>query len=240
MSDVLNLGAMNWFSVVDTMAIWLMVLVMMVVFGLMLYFIWDWTRWSVYVEILRQVGEPYVQVTRNKEGKVVSKEMKINYESSPHAGRIYQKKLKSGGSKEYFKIKGTTWDYLNHFGNNAFYFRKASWFGDFKKKGIKLFVHPEKGMVPMLLSNPGFELSGVTLNEVIGSISDSLYEREQLYGDDFWGKYGQIITISFLIGFLVIGMMFIIKYQDVFWANSMNALRITIDAVKETAAPALK
>lgn len=239
MSDPLNLAAINWGSSLDSIIIWTLAIVFMILFAWMLYVVWDWTRWNIYVEIIRQVGEPFWEITKDEAGNELSRELKINYESDPRKARLYEKKLKSGGSKEYFRIKGTTWDYQNYFNNNAFYFRIPTWFGDFKKKGIKLFKHPEKGLVPITMSNEGFEVSGVSLNEVIGSISDSLYEREQLYGNDFWTKYGNIITISFLIAFLVVGMMFIIKYQDVFWANSMKALQTTLQAVKESAAPAL-
>jgi len=239
MTDVLNLGSINWINITDTIFIWLGIIVLMLVFGFIFYLIYDWLRYTIYVELIRQVGEPFYDEIRDNTGKVISKELKINYESSPMKARLYEKKLRSGGFKEYFKIKGSSWDYYNYFPNNAFYFRKTTSLLDFKKKGIKLFLHPEKGLVPLLMSNPGITLSGVSLNEVIGSISDSLYEREQLYGSDFWGKYGQIITITFLIGFLVIGMIFIIKYQEVFWANSMNALQTTISAIKDTAAPVL-
>ena len=75
---------------------------------------------------------------------------------------------------------------------------------------------------------------------MIGAVTDSLHEREQLYGEDFWSKYGAMITIASLMAFFVIGMIFMIKYQDVFWKNAMSGLQSTIQAVKEVSAPVLK
>lgn len=229
----LNLGSVDVVSMTDTLVIWTLVFVFVIVFGLILYFLYDLMRYNVKVELLRQVGEPF-EVEQDDH---VTK--KINIYSEEKSGRLYQKKIKGGGIKEYFKIKGTDWDYQNYFDDTAFYFRKKGIL-DFRNKGIRLFVDPYKGLIPIYMSNPGLKTQPVTLNEVIGAISDSLHERDALYEGDFWDKYGSIITIASLIGFFVIGMLFIIKYQDVFWKNSMQSLSATINAIKEVSAPALQ
>lgn len=226
----LNLETINFGSIFDTVMVWVWVLVAFVAIGLLIFFLLQMINYNIEAELIYPVGEAFI----NEDGKKL-----INFESDKKPARLYKKKTGGGGSIEYFKIGGTNWNYQNYFKPESFYFRKKGLF-DFKTKGIKLFVSQEKGLVPLLMSNPGFIHAGTTLNEVIGAISDSLHEREMLYRNDFWSKYGQIITISFLIGFLVIGMLFIIKYQDVFWQNSMSALQSTINAVKETASPVLK
>lgn len=227
------LGSINWLSASNTIMVWILVFVFVIIFGLIAYWLYTITTYTVQVEMIRQVGNPYY-IEENGE-----KKLQINYQSSNKAGKIYQKKLKSGGFKEYFHIKGTNWDYLNMFNDYDFYNRKPNSILDFKKTGIKLFIDKQKGLVPLRLANPGFDYSGITLNEVIGAVTDSLYEREQLFGNDFWTKYGTMITIASLMAFFIIGMIFLIKYQDVFWKNAMSGLSSTIQAVKEVAAPAL-
>lgn len=206
------------------------VFVFILVFGVLFYWLYIEMSYNIEVEIMRQVGEPF-----NKDDK-----KKINYESEYKKGKLYEKKTSAGGYKEYFKIKGSSWDYENYFPMEFFHTRKPSGILDFKKKGIKLFRDQQKGLVPISLSNPSFEQHNITLNQVIGSISNSLRERDQLYRQDFWTKYGTLITVSFLIGFFVIGMLFIIKYQEIFWDNSMRGLQSVLNTIKETASPSLE
>lgn len=222
----INIDTTSLMSSFDSFIMWSIVLVGVIALGLIMYWLYTITTYNVQVELLRQVGETY-----DDDGK-----KKINYRSDQKVGKIYQKKLKSGGFKEYFRIKGTNWDYLNFFSDQDFYMRKPSGILDFKKLGIKLFMDQKKGLVPLRLSNPGFTYADTSLNEVIGAITDSLHEREMLYGNDFWSKYGNLITVASLMAFFVIGMIFLIKYQDVFWENSMNGLRSTIEAVKQVSA----
>ena len=128
----------------------------------------------------------------------------------------------------------------SYYWNLAFYFRTPTWFLDFKRKGIKLLVDEKRGLVPLMVSNPGIVDVGTSLNEVVGSISDGLHEREMLYDQDFWAKYGNVVAIGMLIGFFVIGMIFIIKYQETFWENSMNGLQAVLKTIQDTASPTLK
>lgn len=230
-----GLGDINFGGAIDSIMIWTLILVGMIGGGLIIYWLYTITTYRIQVELIRQVGQPYY-IEDEETGE---KTLKINYESDFKSARIYQKKLKSGGFKEYFQIKGTNWNYLNFFQDSDFYFKKAKNVLDFTKQGIKLFVDQTRGIVPLRLANPGFEYSEVTLNEVIGAVTDSLHEREMLYGDDFWSKYGSLITIASLMAFFVIGMIFLIKYQDTFWQNSMKALTSTIKAIKEVSAPNL-
>lgn len=229
----LNLGLNNidLFSVVEQFSMWGVGIVLTVLVGLGVWWLYNVTTYNIQVELLRQIGEPYL----DEDGK-----KKINYRSEVKSGKIYQKKLKSGGFKEYFRIKGANWDYLNYFRNDDFYNRKTSNLFDFKKIGIKLLIDQQKGLVPLTLSNPGFMVGGTTLNEVIGAVTDSLHEREHLFGQDFWTKYGAMLTIASLMAFFVIGMIFMIKYQDVFWKNAMNGLQRTIQAVKEVSSQNLQ
>lgn len=230
-----TLGAINWGSAVNSMMIWVLLFVGIIAIGLLFWWLYNLTTYNIQVELIRQVGEPFYM--EDKDGK---KTLKVNYKSENRNAKIYQKRLKTGGFKEYFKIAGTNWDYLNFFSNIDFYMRKPNNALDFKKLGIKLFEDQQKGLIPLRLANPGFEYSDITLNEVIGAVTDSLHEREQLFGEDFWSKYGGVITIASLMAFFVIGMIFLIKYQDVFWKNSMQALSSTINAVKEIAVPNLQ
>ena len=201
-----------------------------ILIGLFIWFLVDYFSYNISVELLRQIGKPFL----DDEGK-----KKILTVTEHKAGKLYKKKQKSGGTIEYFKIKGTDWNYKNYFSDSAFTPRVTRLL-DFKKKILRCFIDPEKGLVPIYMSNPGFEVENVTLNETIGAISDSLHERDNLYQSDFWSKYGNIITISFLIAFLVLGMIFVLKYQEVQWDRSMKAMEALFNAMKNTAAPPLE
>jgi len=230
----MDFGSMNFVNMLDSIMLWSLVLFAVVIIGLFFWWIWNTTRFNVYVELIRKVGSPYeVKV----DGKIIKR---ITYQSTPKKARIYNKKLRSGGFKEYFQISGTNFNYPNYFKNLAFYFRTPTWFLDFKRKGIKLLVDEKRGLVPLMVSNPGIVDVGTSLNEVVGSISDGLHEREMLYDQDFWAKYGNVVAIGMLIGFFVIGMIFIIKYQETFWENSMNGLQAVLKTIQDTASPTLK
>lgn len=207
------------------------VFLFIIIFGLLLWFIIDYLSYNIHVELLRQIGKPFLDDKGKK---------KILTESLTKSGKLYQKKQKAGGAIEYFKIKGTDWNYKNYFNNDAFNPREKTSFLDFKKKVIRCFIDPERGLVPIYLSNPGYEVENVSLNEVIGAISDSLHERDNLYASDFWSKYGSAITIAMLITFLVLGMIFVLKYQEVQWAQSMKALDAVLGTLKQQAAPPLE
>ena len=207
---------------------------------LCIFFLWAYnvTRYTIYVELIRQVGEPFNETTKDKNGNL-KRELRINYRSQPFSGRLYDKKVRGGGYKEHFQVKGTTWDYENYYPESSFYFRTKSSPLDFKTRGIKLFMDPEKGLVPLLLGNPGFHQANTSLNEVIGAICDTMYERDQLYGQDFWSKYGNMLTIAFLTTFLIIGMILVLKFQDISWEHNMAAMQMMLDNVKQAVAPSL-
>lgn len=201
-----------------------------IVIGLGLWFIIDYFSYNIHVELLRQIGKPFLDPDGKK---------KILTETLTRSGKLYQKKQKAGGTIEYFKIKGTDWNYKNYFNNDAFNPREKTGLIDFKKKVIRCFMDQERGLVPIYLSNPGYEVENVSLNEAIGAISDSLHERDNLYKSDFWEKYGSAITIAMLITFLVLGMIFVLKYQEVQWAQSMKALDSVMQGLRQEAAPPL-
>lgn len=235
MFQLVGLGSVDYVSVINTIVIWGLIITAVILFAVLGVFIYNWVIFKIQVNLVRQVGEPYYE-TDDKDDQI----MRVNYQVEPKVGRLYNKKMRGGGQKEYMLIKGTNYNHPNYFSDKDFYFRVGRSILDFKNRGINLFVDPIKGLVPLRLSNPGFVQSSTTLNEVVGAISDGLHERDKLYRDDFWSKYGALITVSILIGFFVIGMLFIIKYQDVFWKNSMNALESTFQTIKDMSAPALK
>lgn len=212
------------------MILWGTVLIMVIVIGLVLWLIMDYLSYNIKVEMLRQIGVSF-DVKGNK---------KILTTSVDKAGKLYKKKQKSGGSIEYFKIRSTDWNYKNYFPDSAFNPRQVSHLFDFKNKIIKVFVDSERGLVPLFLSNPDYKMEDVTLNEAIGAISDSLHERDNLYASDFWSKYGAAITVGMLIAFLVLGMIFVLKYQEVQWNNSMKAMESMFAAMRDQAAPSLE
>lgn len=102
MSDVLNLGSMNFGSMVDTFVLWGFVLVLMVGIGLLIYFLWDKLRYNVKVELMRQVGEPFYQPIYDETGKEIGKDLRINYRQTEASGRLYHKKMRGGGIERVF------------------------------------------------------------------------------------------------------------------------------------------
>jgi len=114
MSNGVSFNQVDWLSMIDTLVMWTIILVLIVVIGLLFYWLYNITVYNIYVELMRQVGEPYL----------VKGEVKINYKSSPRVAKLYNKRMKGGGSKEYFKIKGVDWDYQNYFQDKDFYFRE--------------------------------------------------------------------------------------------------------------------
>lgn len=210
--------------------LWGSVLIGVLIVGVIIWQIMDYLSYNIKVVMLRQIG-----VTFDHNGK-----KKLLTTQQDKAGKLYKKKQKSGGSIEYFKIRSTDWNYKNYFHDSAFNPRQVSHFLDFKNKVISVFVDAERGLVPLYLSNPDFALENVTLNEAIGAISDSLHERDNLYASDFWSKYGSAITVAMLITFLVLGMIFVLKYQEVQWDRSMKAMEAMFNAMKNQAAPNLE
>lgn len=229
MTDVLGLSNINLTGSMDFIWIGVVMIVGMIVFGVAIWMIYVWMSYNIEVVIKRQLGDPII----DEKGKKI-----IPVETQNTVGRLYNKKIAKNVGKEYFKIKGTSFDYQNYFPDSAFYNRKRGIF-DFKNKGIEFLLTQDKGLIPLTVSNPGLMTATVQINEVISAISDSLKERDELYQDDFWSKYGQIITITFLIAFFFIGMMMLIKYQEVFWENSMNQMQTVLQTLKDTARPTL-
>lgn len=227
--DTSNLGSMAVVAS-DQIILYGSLLLGIIVFGILAWFLFEYFTYNISVEILRQIGKPFI----DSEGK---KKILVNTEHK--SGKLYRKAQKSGGAIEYFKIKGTDWNYKNYFSDDAFNPRTPGLF-DFKKKIIRLFVDSERGLIPIYMSNPGFEVENVTLNEAIGAISDSLHERDNLYQSDFWAKYGNAITIAMLITFLVLGMIFVLKYQEVQWDRSMKAMESLFTAIRNQAAPVIE
>lgn len=206
------------------------VIFLLILGGFCLWWLMDFFRYNIEVVIKRQVGKPYIE---ERTGKLV-----IPIESFTTRAKIYMKKI-GQAYKEYIHIKGTDYNYQNVFPDEYFYTRVKAGMMDIKKKGILLLYSQDKGLIPLAVHNPGIEVGTVTLNDTITGIADSLKEINQLYHKDFWEKYGAIITLSMIAGIFVVGMLFVIKYQEVFWKNSIGQLETVLATLKSTAAPQL-
>lgn len=229
MTDVLGLSGINVTTGLNYLWMGIVIILLMIAIGLGIWFLTNLLSYNIEVVIKRQLGDAII----DEKGKKI-----IPVENWNTVGKIYNKRVSKNVAKEYLKIKGTSFDYQNYFPDSSFYNRKRGIF-DFKYKGIQFLMTQDKGLIPLTVSNPGLMTASVQINEVISAISDSLKERDELYQNDFWSKYGQIITVTFLIAFMFIGMMMVIKYQEVFWENSMNQMQSVIQTIKETARPVL-
>lgn len=207
-------------------------------FGVVLWFIMDWSLWNVKCTLLWPVGNPYyIETTENgitKNKKVIS----VEAEEKP--GRLYNKKIKQGTFKQYFKIKSTNFDRQNYFDPHYFTRRIKRGMLDIKATGISLFMHPKKGPIPLSLQNPTMEVGNIEMNTVISAYVNTQKDIKEKYDNDFWAKYGSVIAMALVITLVVICFVFMIKLQEISWANANEQLQATLSTVQGMARPPIK
>lgn len=219
----IDIGGMSNFLMIGVLIMFLIIVIAIIMLKIM-----DFLSYNIEVVIKRQVGEATF-----KDGKKF-----IPCHQFITKGKIYNKKINKDTFVEYFKIKGSNFDYRNYMPDESFYTKEKVGLLDISKKGITLLFSKNGALIPLSVSNPSFIDTGVNVNDIISAISDSMKERDE-YQVDFWAKWGTLITIGLLIAFLVVGMIFVIKYQEVFWSNSMAQLQSILQTMKDTARPEL-
>lgn len=204
-----------------------------------LFKIFDFTTWNVKAELIYPVGKPFYQVIKNNKGETEKKKV-VSVEIRELPAKLFNKKIKPGTYKEYFKVKTTNYNRVNIFDPSYFYRRTNRGPLDFMTKGIKLFMDPKKGPIPLSILNPVLEVAPISMNSVISAFVSTQKDIDERYENDFWTKYGAAITVGLILITIVASFIFMIKIQEISWERAGGIISRLLEAGRNQAAPPIK
>lgn len=239
--DVLTQGieTVNWQVSSEWKMYFIIAIIFSVIIAYILFLITDYMKWTVKVHLILPVGNPYYAIYKNTDGSILRK-MVVSVEEKEASARLYFKMIKHGVYKEYFQIKNSNFNRENYFEPYYFYRRiKRSPF-DFKSIGLRLFMHSQKGFIPLSVQNPTMEVAPTTMNTVISAYVNTQKDIQEKYENDFWSKYGSAIVMGMVVIAIVISFVFMIKLQEISWKNANEQLGQILATWREVLAPKLE
>lgn len=210
----------------------------MIIFAALLYYLMDRQSWNIKAYLSWPVGNPYYTYHKNPDGSIIKK-LVISIEEQETSAKLYNKRIKAGSYKQYFNIKDSNFDRINYFEPHYFFRRIKRGAFDTMTTGIRLFMHPQKGPIPLSVQNPTLEIAPTSMNTVISAYVNTQKDISEKYENDFWTKYGAVITVSLILVTIVASFIFMIKIQEISWTRAAEVINRLIAVGKENLAPNL-